>query len=53
MIHRSVGVAFLGAVVAVVAARSPWCWGSNTYGNVGNGTQGNTVPNPTEVLVNW
>jgi hypothetical protein len=29
------------------------CFGDDTYGNVGNGSQQGTVPNPVEVLVNW
>jgi hypothetical protein len=50
---KSLGAGDSATACFITDEGSPWCWGSNTYGNVGNGTQGNTVPNPAEVLVNW
>src|SRR5262249_19152166 len=26
-----------------------WCWGDNTYGQLGNGTSGNSIPSPEPV----
>jgi Regulator of chromosome condensation (RCC1) repeat len=50
---KSLGAGDTATACLITDEGSPWCWGANTYGNVGNGTQGNMVPNPVEVLVNW
>jgi hypothetical protein len=51
---KSLSIGGTSATVCVITDEgSPWCFGDNTYGNVGNGSQQGTVPNPVEVLVNW
>jgi alpha-tubulin suppressor-like RCC1 family protein len=50
---QSLGKGGSATACLITSEGSPWCWGSNTYGNVGDGTQLNTIANPTEVLVNW
>jgi alpha-tubulin suppressor-like RCC1 family protein len=50
---KALGIGDSSTACLITDEGSPWCFGTNTYGNVGNGTQGNNVTNPTEVLVNW
>lgn len=42
-----------GHVCALADDTSTWCWGANTYGQVGDGTSGGDQDRSTPTLVTW